>query len=43
MGLKWVLKSFFKPSRLPIILEIKTPRKINDTILLNYFKAMQKS
>jgi 2-succinyl-5-enolpyruvyl-6-hydroxy-3-cyclohexene-1-carboxylate synthase len=43
MGLKWALKSFFKPSRRPKILEIKTPRKINDSILLNYFKAMQKS
>ena len=42
-GLKWALKNFFKPSRQPKILEIKTPRKINDSILLNYFKAMQKS
>jgi 2-succinyl-5-enolpyruvyl-6-hydroxy-3-cyclohexene-1-carboxylate synthase len=43
IGLKWALKSFFKPSLHPKILEIKTPRKINDSILLNYFKAMQKS
>ena len=42
-GLKWALKNFFKPSRQPKILEIKTPRKINDSILLNYFKAIQKS
>ena len=42
-GLKWALKSFFKPSSQPKLLEIKTPRKINDSILLNYFKAMQKS
>jgi 2-succinyl-5-enolpyruvyl-6-hydroxy-3-cyclohexene-1-carboxylate synthase len=42
-GLKWALKNFFKPSRQCKILEIKTPRKINDSILLNYFKAMQKS
>jgi 2-succinyl-5-enolpyruvyl-6-hydroxy-3-cyclohexene-1-carboxylate synthase len=42
IGLKWALKSFFKPSHHPKILEIKTPRKINDSILLNYFKAMQK-
>ncbi len=41
-GLKWALKSFFKPSRQPKLLEIRTPRKINDSILLNYFKAMQK-
>ena len=41
--LKWALKSFYKPSNQPKILEIKTPRKINDEVLLNYFKAMQKS
>ena len=41
-GLKWALKNFFKPSRKPKLLEIKTPRKINDSILLNFFKAMQK-
>ena len=40
-GLKWALKNFFKPSRQPKLLEIKTPRKINDSILLNFFKAMQ--
>ena len=40
--LKWALRSFFSPSKRPKILEIQTPRKINDTILLNYFKAMVK-
>ncbi len=39
--LKWKLKSFFKPSNCPQVLEIFTPRKSNDQILLNYFKAMQ--
>lgn len=39
--LKLKLKSFFKPSDRPQILEIFTPRKINDKVLLNYFKAMQ--
>tara|TARA_B100001175_G_C19513618_1_gene645631 strand:- start:508 stop:2295 length:1788 start_codon:yes stop_codon:yes gene_type:complete len=42
-GLKSALKLFFNPSRRPMLLEIKTPRKINNRILLNYFKAMQKS
>ena len=42
-GLKWALKKFFKPSHRPKLLEIKTPRKINDRVLLNFFKAMQKS
>ena len=42
-GLRWALKRFFTPSQGPKILEVKTPRKINDSILLNYFKAMQKS
>lgn len=41
IGLRWALKSFFKISDQPKILEVKTPRKINDRILLNYFKAMQ--
>ena len=40
-GLKWQLKRFFRPSNRPQLLEIKTPRKLNDQILLNYFKAMQ--
>ena len=41
-GLNWALKGFFKTSAKPKILEIQTPRKRNDTILLNYFKAMVK-
>ena len=41
LGLKWQLKSFFRPSSRPQLLEIKTPRKLNDQVLLNYFKAMQ--
>ena len=41
MGLKWQLKSFFRSSSRPQLLEIKTPRKLNDQVLLNYFKAMQ--
>jgi 2-succinyl-5-enolpyruvyl-6-hydroxy-3-cyclohexene-1-carboxylate synthase len=43
IGLQWALKHFFRPSNQPKILEVKTPRKINDSILLNYFKAMQNS
>jgi 2-succinyl-5-enolpyruvyl-6-hydroxy-3-cyclohexene-1-carboxylate synthase len=42
LKLKWQLRSFFSASSKPRILEIQTPRKINDTILLNYFKAMVK-
>jgi 2-succinyl-5-enolpyruvyl-6-hydroxy-3-cyclohexene-1-carboxylate synthase len=42
-GLQWALKHFFRPSNQAKILEVKTPRKINDSILLNYFKAMQNS
>ncbi len=42
-GLRWALNRFFSPSQGPKILEVKTPRKINDSILLRYFKAMQKS
>ena len=41
LGLKWQLKRFFRPSNHPQLLEIKTPRKLNDKVLLNYFKAMQ--
>lgn len=40
-GLKLQLKRFFKPSNRPQLLEVKTPRKVNDTVLLNYFNAMQ--
>ncbi|MDM9631899.1 2-succinyl-5-enolpyruvyl-6-hydroxy-3-cyclohexene-1-carboxylate synthase [Robiginitalea aurantiaca] len=31
------LKTFYKPTGSPELLEIKTPRKLNDTILLDYF------
>ena len=41
---KWQLKrklaSLFKSNDCPRILEIQTPRKVNDEVLLNYFKAM---
>lgn len=40
-ALKRQLKRFFSPSSRPQLLEIKTPRKQNDIILLNYFKSMQ--
>ena len=39
-GLKRALRTFFKASKTAKILEISTPRKVNDTVLLNYFKAM---
>ena len=42
-GLKSALNSFFKPSKQPKILEIQTPRQLNDTVLLDYFKAMAKN
>ena len=38
--LKRKLKSFFKTSNKPRVMEIFTPRKSNDQILLDYFKAM---
>ena len=41
LGLKWQLKRFFSLSNRPQLLEIKTPRKLNDKVLLNYFKSMQ--
>ena len=41
LGLKWQLKRFFRPANRPQLLEIKTPRKLNDKVLLNYFKSMQ--
>lgn len=40
-GLTMQLKRFFLPTSKTQLLEIKTPRKINDTVLLNYFKVMQ--
>lgn len=39
-GLKQALRGFFNPSKQPKILEICTPRKQNDAVLLNYFRAM---
>ena len=39
-ALKRALRQFFRPSRKPKILEICTPRKSNDTVLLDYFRAM---
>lgn len=39
-GLKRKLKSFFSVSNRIQVMEIFTPRKLNDEILLNYFKAM---
>ena len=39
-GLKQSLRRFFNPSKQPKILEICTPRKQNDSVLLDYFSAM---
>jgi 2-succinyl-5-enolpyruvyl-6-hydroxy-3-cyclohexene-1-carboxylate synthase len=39
-SLKRRLSKFFTSNKTPQILEIQTPRKINDTVLLNYFKTM---
>lgn len=39
-GVKQALRGFFNPSKKPKILEICTPRKLNDSVLLDYFKAM---
>ena len=39
--LKMKLRTFFKSTNRPQVLEIFTPRKSNDQVLLNYFKAMQ--
>lgn len=36
------LTSFLKPSKTPKLLEIFTPRKINDTILTEYFSFLKK-
>ncbi len=35
--LKEQLEQFFLPSDAPAVLEIETPRAVNDTVLLNYF------
>lgn len=34
------LTAFFRESNRPALLEIKTPRTLNDTVLLDYFKAV---
>jgi len=39
-ALKIKLPRFFKSNTAPQILEIQTPRKLNDTVLLDYFKTM---
>lgn len=39
-GMKRALRHFFDGSSQPKILEICTPRKTNDSVLLNYFKTM---
>jgi 2-succinyl-5-enolpyruvyl-6-hydroxy-3-cyclohexene-1-carboxylate synthase len=31
------LQTFFDPSQAPLLLEVKTPRKLNDEVLLGYF------
>ena len=36
------LSSFFETSQKPKILEIFTPTEVNDQILLNYFKYINK-
>ncbi len=40
-SLSWKLKYFFSPSNKPQLLEIKTPRKLNDSVLLDYFKSIK--
>ncbi len=40
-SLKRQLSRLFKPSDRPKILEVFTPRKLNDQILLNYFKHLE--
>lgn len=41
IGLRWKLRSFFKSSRRPKILEVNTPPEVNDKVLMDYFKALQ--
>ncbi len=38
MALNDVLKSFYKKDKQPKLLEVFTPQRINDDVLLNYFK-----
>ena len=39
--LKLQLKTFFKDSDKPKVLEVFTPRTINDEVLLEYFKFIK--
>lgn len=38
--LKEKLNHFYKPSRAPLLLEIFTPRELNDIVLIDYFKFL---
>ncbi|MEL4308503.1 2-succinyl-5-enolpyruvyl-6-hydroxy-3-cyclohexene-1-carboxylate synthase [Joostella sp. CR20] len=42
-ALEQALPNFYKSSKRPSLLEIFTPRKINDEILLNYFSFLSKN
>ena len=35
--LNTILSTFYMPSESPVVLEVKTPRLLNDKILLSYF------
>ncbi|HSR59912.1 MAG TPA: 2-succinyl-5-enolpyruvyl-6-hydroxy-3-cyclohexene-1-carboxylic-acid synthase [Robiginitalea sp.] len=39
-GLQDALARFFGPSERPVLLEVRTPRELNDKILLNYFEYL---
>lgn len=39
-GLKYALKRFYKLGKQPKILEVQTPRKLNDKVLMDYFRTM---
>lgn len=39
-GLREQLNTFYKPSETPRLLDIRTPRKLNDKILLGYFEFL---
>jgi len=39
--LNTTLEEFYKPSHKPRLLEVQTPRTVNDTVLLDYFKAVR--
>jgi len=43
IGLKLALKSFFKKSNKPKILEVKTSSKLSSKILKSYFKYLSES